>query len=310
MRLQTFLHHGPQRIVITGASGLVGSNLSAFLSTGGHRVHHLVRRPPEPGSDEIEWVPEAGRIDTASIEGADVVVHLAGENISSGRWTTRHKETILKSRIDGTDLLARTLARLKRPPRVFISASAIGYYGNRGDEVLSEESEAGTGFLADVCREWEAAVEPASAAGIRVVNLRIGVVMSVSGGALAKMLVPFKFGLGGRLGKGSQYISWIALGDLIGGIYHLMFASDVSGAVNMVSPNPVTNSEFTSILGKVLNRPTVMPLPGPVVRLVFGEMGQSLLLDGARVQPSKLLDSGFQFLHPELGDALKTELGR
>jgi len=300
---------GPQRVVITGASGLVGSSLAGFLATRGHRVDGLVRRPPEAGSTDIRWDPATGTIDAAALEGADAVVHLAGESIAAGRWTPAHKRVVLRSRTDGTRLLAETLARLRRPPRVLISASAVGYYGDRGAEPLSEDSAAGRGFLADVCQAWEAAADPARRAGIRVVHPRIGMVLAAAGGALARMLTPFKLGLGGVVGNGRQYMSWIALDDLVGALHHLIFTDSISGPVNAVAPGPVTNREFTKTLSRVLRRPTLVPLPAPMVRLLFGEMGQALLLDGARVLPARLQASGFRFLYPDLESALRSELG-
>lgn len=300
---------GPQRVVISGASGLVGTRLAALLTTGGHRVDRLVRRPPAAASTDIRWDPAAGEIDAAGLEGADAVMHLAGENIAGGRWTAARKEAIRRSRIDGTRLLAESLARLGRRPRVLISASAVGYYGPRGDEPLTEDSASGRGFLAEVCQAWEAAAEPARRAGIRVVNPRLGMVLAATGGALGRMLIPFRLGLGGVMGSGRQYVSWIALEDLVEAITYLMFAGHVSGPVNAVAPGPVTNRGFTQTLGRVLRRPTLAPLPAPLVRLLFGEMGQALLLDGARVLPARLLASGFRFRYPDLEGALRSELG-
>jgi uncharacterized protein (TIGR01777 family) len=299
---------GPQRIVVTGSSGLIGRELTSFLTAGGHRVDCLVRRAPMAGTTEIRWDPARGEIDAEALEGADAVVHLAGENIGARRWTPSVKAAIVRSRVDGTALLSETLARLSRPSRVLISASAVGYYGSRGDEPMTEQAEPGDGFLPEVCKAWEAATQPAERAGIRVVKLRTGLVVSGRGGALARMLPVFRLGLGGVLGSGRQVISWIALDDLVGAIYHLIF-SDVSGPVNTVSPGPVTNAEFTRILGRVLRRPTLLRVPGFVVGLVFGEMGRTLLLEGARVEPGVLRASGFRFLEPELEPALRTELG-
>lgn len=298
------------RVAISGASGLIGGRLAATLASRGCRVDRLVRRAPAPGGTDVRWDPAAGTIDAAALEGVDAVVHLAGESVAVGRWTPARKEAIRRSRVDGTRLLAETLARLHRPPRVLISASGVGYYGDRGDEAITEDSAAGTGFLADVCRAWEAATEPARRAGIRVVNLRIGMVLAAEGGALARMLVPFRLGLGGVIGSGRQHVSWIALEDLMGAIQHLMVAESVSGPVNVVAPDPVMNRELTKTLGRVLRRPTLAPLPAPIVRLLFGEMGQSLLLEGARVLPARLQASGFHFVHPGLEGALRSELGR
>lgn len=300
---------GALRIAVSGASGLVGAQLAAFLTTGGHRVSPLVRRPPRPRTDEIGWDPARGTIDAARLEGVDAVVHLAGEPVVAPRWTTAHKARVRASRVDGTALLAAALAGLERPPRVLISASAIGFYGDRGDEPLDETSPPGTGFLADVCRAWEAATAPAADAGIRVVLARIGVVLAGRGGALATMAPPFRLGLGGVVGDGRQMTSWIALDDLVGALHHLLFADDVRGPVNATAPEPVSNATFVHTLGHVLHRPTVLPLPAPAVRLLFGEMGDAVLLQGARVLPRALRASGFEFLHADLADAMRDELG-
>ncbi len=308
-RHKAFGQRGPQRVVITGSSGLIGGNLAAFLTSAGHHVVRLVRRQPKAGRNEAFWNPETGEIDAAAIEGADVVVHLAGESIAGKRWSRAVKDRILRSRVDGTTLLSRTLARLNRRPHTLISASAIGCYGSHDEELLDETAEPGEGFLAEVCRAWEAATEPARLAGIRVVTLRTGLVLSAAGGALATMLPAYRYGVGGVIGSGRQQMSWIALDDLVGAIHHLLF-TQITGPVNAVSPNAVTNAEFTRTLGAVLRRPTVFRVPGAVVRLAFGEMGDALLLRGARVTPAALAASGFRFLYPALGDALRHELGR
>ncbi len=297
------------RIAVTGSSGLIGTRLAAFLAACGHHVRRVVRRPPDPDADEISWDPLTGRIDAAALQETDCVVHLAGHNVAAGRWTQARKDAIRTSRVVGTRLLSAALAKLANPPRALIAASAVGYYGDRGDETLTEDSPPGTGFLADVCRQWEAATGPAKQAGIRVVNLRIGVVLSAVGGALARMLSPFRLGVGGVVGSGQQYMSWITLNDLVAAAHHLIVNDDVSGPANAVSPNPVTNREFTKTLGGVLHRPTIFPLPASVVRLLFGEMGQALLLAGARVRPTKLQAAGFEFSHPHVEDALRHELG-
>ncbi len=308
-RHRAFERRGPQRVVITGSSGLIGRNLAAFLTSGGHTVIRLVRREPDAGRNEAFWNPETGEIDAAAIEGADAVVHLAGESIAGKRWSRAVKEGILRSRVDGTTLLSRTLAQLNRRPHTLISASAIGYYGAHNEGLLDETSELGQGFLADVCKAWEAATEPARQAGIRVVTLRTGLVLSAAGGALVRMLPAYRCGVGGVIGSGRQHMSWIALDDLVGAIHHLIF-TNVSGPVNAVSPNAVTNAVFTRTLGAVLRRPPVFRVPGPVVRFTFGEMGDALLLRGARVAPAALLSAGFRFLYPGLEDALRHELGR
>ena len=300
---------GPLRVAITGASGLIGRSLAAFLQTGGHRVDRLVRGAVEPGSTDIGWDPSHGAIDVAALEGVDAVVHLAGESVAGGRWTPARKEAIRESRRRGTALLAGALAQLERPPRVLLSASAIGYYGDRGDEVLTEESRAGDGFLAEVCREWEAATSAARSAGVRVVTARFGIVLAAGGGALATMLRPFRLGLGGVVGSGRQYMSWIALDDVVGGLHHLLFADEVAGPVNATAPVPVTNAAFTRTLGRVLHRPTVVPLPAAGVRTLFGEMGEALLLASQRVLPARLEAARMRFEHPQLEGALRAELG-
>lgn len=308
-RHRPFRSRGPWRIVLTGASGLVGSALGAFLSTGGHRVERLVRRPARlPG--EISWDPARGIIEAAALEGADAVIHLAGESVAAP-WTAARKTAIRESRVASTSLLATTLAHLARPPRVLVSASAIGFYGSLPEGTRADERHpGGSDFLARVCRDWEAATAPAEAAGIRVVHARIGVVLAAGGGALARMLGPFRAGLGGVVGSGRQVLSWIALDDVVGALHYLVFTETVAGAVNLAAPTPVSNAEFTRTLGHVLCRPTVVPLPATAVRLLFGEMGESLLLGGAHVVPGILTASGFSFLYPSLEEALRAELGR
>ncbi len=298
------------KILVSGASGLVGSALVPALIAGGHSVVRLVRSAPKNGADEVMWDPAAGTLDASSVEGVNAAVHLSGENIGEGRWTPRKKTAIRDSRVKSTRLLAETLARLGRPPGVLVCASAVGYYGDRGEEVLREESPAGTGFLADTCREWESAAEPAVQKGIRVVHLRSGIVLSPKGGALAKMLPPFKMGLGGKLGSGRQYMSWISLDDMIGVIIHGIETEALSGPVNVVAPQSVTNLEFTKTLGQVLSRPTPFALPAFMVRLAFGEMADAALLASTRVEPARLQNSGYAFLHPELKGALRHVLGQ
>lgn len=298
------------KILVTGSSGFIGSALLPFLTHAGHNVTSLVRPGTRPGANQLIWDPAAGRLDPASIAGFDAVVNLAGENIAGGRWTPERKQRIRDSRVKSTMLLAETLAGLSRRPRALVSASAAGYYGNRGDEALTETSTPGSGFLADVCRAWEDAARPAAAAGIRVVNLRFGMVLSAKGGALVKMLPPFKAGLGGPVGNGRQYMSWIVLDDVVGVIQHALATESLSGPVNVVAPEPVTNREFTKSLGRVLGRPAFLPLPAFAVRLLFGEMGDALLLASARVQPSRLAGSGYKFLHPELEGSLRHILSK
>jgi uncharacterized protein (TIGR01777 family) len=299
----------PLAIVVSGASGLVGRQLVAFLRSGGHTVYRLVRRTPA-AQDEISWDPQAGKIDAAALEGMNAIVHLAGESIADGRWTHARKQRILASRVDGTRLLAETIARLRMPPSVFVSASATGYYGNRGDELLTERSGSGAGFLADVCRAWEAATAPATSAGVRVVSPRFGVVLAGNGGLLKRVGNLFRLGVGGRLGDGDQYFSWIALDDLLYVIHRAITDPSLSGPINAVAPNPITNREFTATLGRVLGRPAIFPAPERALRLVFGGMADDLLLTSQRTIPTRLIDSGFDFAFPTLEDALRHELGR
>ena len=309
-RHERFKSAGPKRILISGASGLIGTALKAFLTTGGHQVDVLVRRAASPSNGEIEWDPVAGKINADALEGVDAVVHLWGESLSAGRWTAERKKRFAESRLKSTALLSRTLAGLQRRPEVLVSASAIGMYGDRGDETLTESSPKGAGFLPDLCQQWEDAARPAQEAGIRVVHPRIGIVMSARGGALATMLPPFKMGGGGVIGSGRQYMSWISLYDLVAVFHEAIFNPQLTGPVNATAPNPVTNREFVNSLGTVLHRPTLFPLPAAVVKLAFGEMGERLLLDGAKVLPRRLEEIAFSFIHPTLESALRAELGR
>ncbi len=299
----------PLRIAITGSTGLVGRRLVAFLRSGGHEVLRLVRHPAEV-NDEIFWNPEESRIDAASFEGLDAVIHLAGVSIAGGRWTRSRKAAILSSRLDGTHLLAKTLAHLSRPPRVFVSTSAVGYYGSADSEVLTERSAPGSGFLADVCKGWEAAAQPASAAGIRVVHPRFGVVLAAEGGLLPLISRVFQLGGGGPLGSGEQYMSWIALDDLVGVLLHAVTDESLKGPVNAVAPEPVTNREFSSTLARVLHRPAFVRTPAAAMRLAGGELADELILASQRALPAKLSDQGFEFAFPTLEDALRQELGR
>ncbi len=297
-------------VLVSGSSGLIGSALVALLESEGHDVTRLVRSKSTPHEKQVVWDPQAGSMDTDGLRGIDAVVHLAGENIAAGRWTTARKAKIHDSRVKGTRLVSESLASLGQPPTVLASASACGYYGDQGDKILDEQSGPGSGFLADVCRLWEGATKPAAEAGIRVVHLRTGMVLSSSGGALTKMLTPFRFGMGGRLGSGRQYVSWITLDDIVGAIYHCLVNESCNGAVNLVSPNPITNRRFTEALGAVLKRPTWFAVPATVLRLALGEMADELLLASTRATPVRLLASGYRFRYPELEAALRHELGK
>lgn len=293
-------------ILVSGSTGLVGTALITTLTTAGHEVIRLVRvKSRTPSKEIIGWDPVASYIDAAGLEGLDAVVHLAGEPIASGRWNADKKHRIRDSRVQGTRLLCESLSHTSRPPATLICASAIGYYGDRGDEVLTESSACGTGFLAEVCRDWESACDPARQKGIRVVNARFGVILSTKGGALARMLTPFKMGAGGIIGSGRQYMSCISIDDAIRAIAHALNTTSVTGPLNVVGPTPVTNREFTKTLGKVLGRPTIFPMPAFAARLAFGEMADELLLGSDRVEPQKLLESGYTFQHADLETALR-----
>jgi uncharacterized protein len=296
------------KIAISGASGLVGSALTHALEAQGQTVIRLVRRPPRDAG-EVAWDPRREQLDLPGLDGVDAVVNLAGENLFR-LWTPNAKTRIRASRVIGTGALARALASLPNKPRVMLSGSAVGFYGSRGDEPLDETSPPGDDFLASVCKEWEAATSPASDAGIRVVMSRTGLVLTPRGGALAKMLLPFRLGLGARFGSGNQWMSWISLSDMINALIHLIRNDALSGPVNLVSPNPVTNREFTRTLGYVLGRPTLFVVPRFAAELVFGEMGDSTILASQRARPKRLLESGFEFSEPTLEAALRGELTR
>lgn len=296
-------------VLVTGASGLVGRALVTQLEARGERAVRLVRRAPQ-GADEALWDPALGAVEGESARAADAVVHLAGESVASGRWTPARKARIRDSRVGPTRALATWLAQLGRPPLAFICASGVGYYGDRGEAVLDESSPPGAGFLAGVCHEWEAATQPAEQAGIRVVSLRIGLVLSAAGGALPRMLRPFRLGAGGVVGSGQQWMSWIALDDLVEAILRAVADERLRGPVNAVAPNPVTNGEFTRTLARVLGRPALLPLPRPAVWLLFGEMGEALLLASARVRPRRLEEAAHRFRHPALENALRHVLDR
>ena len=297
-------------VAVTGSRGLVGSALVPALTDAGHRAVRVVRGTPS-GRDEVAWDPRAGVVDAAGLDGIDAVVHLAGAGIGDKRWTADRKRLILESRTTGTDLLARTLAGLARKPAVLISASGVDYYGPHGDEELTEESPRGTGFLAEVCTRWESATKPAEEAGVRVVRMRTGPVLAASGGLLDRLLLPFRMGLGGRVGTGAQYFSWIALDDHVAAILHHVDRDDVAGACNHTAPRPVTNSEFTETLGRILHRPTRIPTPLLPLKLWYGsELVDALLLSGQRVLPKRLEAAGYRFAHPTLEEALRAALDR
>ncbi len=293
------------KIVVSGASGLVGSALTEFLHSEGHEILKLSRG--NGNGKSVHWDPEAGTINASELEGVDAVVHLAGESVAQ-RWNDVTKNKIRDSRIKGTRTIAECVAKLSRKPQVLVCASAIGYYGDRGSEPLTEESMPGTGFLAGVCREWEDSASPAAAGGVRIVNLRFGVIISKSGGALAKMLPIFQLGAGGNLGSGNQYMSWIDIEDAVRAIDFAINTNALAGPVNVVGPKPCTNAEFTSTLGKVLHRPTFLPVPSFGPRLLFGEMADEMLFSGAKVLPSKLEKNGFKFQYGDLESALRHEL--
>jgi len=296
----------PSVIAISGASGLIGSALAASLERQGHTIRRLVRRPART-DDEISWDPQGGAIDAERFAGVDVVINLAGENLGQ-RWTPGVKRRVRESRVSATGLLARTAAAANPKPSVFLSGSAIGVYGSRGDEVLDEASELGNDFLASVCKEWEASAAPAVEAGIRVLTLRTGLVIARDGGVLVKFLLPFKFGIGGRLGSGAQWMSWIALADYVEAIGFLIRRVEISGRVNLTAPNPVTNAEFTRTLARVLQRPAIIPVPRFALKLLMGEMIEGTALASQRVRPRQLLDSGFEFGLPTLEAALRSTL--
>jgi uncharacterized protein len=300
------------KVAITGASGLVGQDLSSFLAVGGHHVVRFSRTAPRPkpyqdGCTDAQWNPDSPNVQ--DFEGFDAVVHLAGENIAEKRWSTSRKKALRESRVGPTQRLSETLAKCQNPPKVFISASGAGFYGERGSEELTESSTVGEGFLADLARDWEAATKPAEQAGIRTVPLRLGVVLSAKSGALAKQLLPFKLGQGAVLGSGEQWISWISLNDLVAAIHFILMTDSLSGPINAVSPNPVTNRIFGRTLAKVLRRPYLLTIPGGMLRLLFGELADAALLASHRVQPTRLLSAGFQYDCPTLEAALKFNLG-
>jgi hypothetical protein len=295
------------KVAVTGSHGLIGTTLVAHLGAAGHDVVRLVRGSPGPG--ELRWDPEGDDIDADGLEGVDAVVHLAGVGIAARRWNEAHKRRVADSRVAGTRMLASCLAGLARPPAVLLTASAVGFYGNRGDEILTEASPAGTGFLAGLCARWEASAAPAQEAGIRVAHLRSGIVLARKGGALGAQLRVFRLGLGGRLGSGRQYMSWISLDDEVAAIEHALTTPGLRGPLNLTSPEPVTNATFTVALGTAVHRPAVVRVPAAVLRVALGrEMAQEMLLEGQRALPAALEASGFQFAHPDLTGALRAVL--
>jgi uncharacterized protein (TIGR01777 family) len=295
-------------VLVTGSHGFIGGALIPRLRADGHRVLRLVRSAAE-GVDDVQWDPDAGTIDAARLEGIDAVVHLAGAGIGDKKWSPERKRLVLESRTRSTGLLARTLVEVRDKPGVLVSGSAIGYYGDRGDEILTEESGPGDDFLADVVQAWEAAARPAEDAGIRVVNVRSGIVLAPHGGVLKRLLLPFKLGLGGRVGSGDQYMSWITLDDEVGAIAHALVSDALRGPVNLTAPHPVTNAEFTAALGRAVHRPTLIPTPLAPLKVVYGsELVQSLLLSGQRVSSAKLVSDGYDFHHHELDLALDAVL--
>jgi len=302
------------KVLVTGSTGLIGSALVYQLKRAGHEPVRLVRHRGNFDEPQIGWDIEKGQLNPKDLEGIDAVVHLAGYGIASGRWTDEVKRKIRESRIKGTRLLAETMAKMENPPKTFVCASAIGYYGDRGDEVLSEVSSIGSGFLPNTCREWEAACQPARDKGIRVVNTRFGIVLSPQGGALKAMLLPFRLGLAGNLGNGKQFMSWIALEDVVGALLHVLTHSEVRGPVNFVAPHPVTNAEFTSAMRQTVIPPILPmhywtpPAPALAVKLALGEMGDALLLSSARVQPVVLQETGYAFKAQDLKPALRSML--
>ncbi|MEC4680591.1 MAG: TIGR01777 family oxidoreductase [Nitrospirota bacterium] len=291
------------KVLITGSSGLIGSVLIESLASNGHEVIRLLRK--KFAKDSPVWDPENDVIDLADVRDIAAVVHLAGDNIAEGRWNDRKKGRIRNSRVRGTKLLAEFFAASEHKPRIIVSASAVGVYGDRGEELVDETSEPGNGFLADVCQQWEGATASAVDAGIRVANVRFGVVLSTAGGALKKMLLPFRMGLGGVIGGGKQYMSWVSIDDVVGMIQYVIGNDSMRGPVNLVSPHAVSNHEFTKTLGRVLHRPTIFPMPAFAARLAFGEMANELLLSSTRAVPKKLMNSGYKFRHPELGEAFE-----
>ncbi len=296
--------------LISGAGGVIGSVLIPFLTTGGHRVIRLVRDKSLLGSDTAYWNPKSGVMELNGLPPVDAVIHLAGENIGKGAWTDEKKKEIIESRTRGTALIADAVSKLDPPPKTMLTASAIGYYGNRDECILTEDDECGCDFISDVCDRWEQAADSAADKGIRVVHMRIGVALTPRGGALEKLILPFQLGLGGKIGTGGQYMSWVGVDDVAGAVYHILMRDDIHGPVNIVSPNPVTNEEFTRTLSRVLKRPAPFTVPESAINALYGEMGKEVPLSSTRVSPVKLTDTGYRFRHPDLEDALRHLLGK
>jgi uncharacterized protein (TIGR01777 family) len=309
-RHKEFKHISRKKILIAGSSGLIGRQLVAFLDTGGHEVWRLVRRAPKKGAQELQWDPANGTLDASSMEGFDAVIHLGGAGIGDKRWSKARMELIKTSRTESTALLATTLASLKKKPEVFLVASAIGFYGNRGDEELTEASSAGEGYLSETCIAWEAAAQPAKDAGIRTLHSRTaGIVLDATGGGLGKMLLPAKMGAGGPIGRGKQWLSWISMDDEVYAMHHLLMTEACEGAYNLVAPEAVRQKKFAKVLGKVLRRPAFIPTPPFGVWILFGKMGVTLTTDSGRVNPTRLQELGYRFEHSTLEPALRDTLG-
>ena len=298
-----------RKILVAGSSGTIGTQLVAFLDTGGHEVWRLVRRKPKENANELQWDPSSGELSSDILEGFDTIIHLGGEGIGDKRWTLKRKKAIRDSRVDSTSLISDAILKMENKPEVMILASAIGWYGDRGDEELDEESELGQGFLPDVCADWESAASKVKEAGVRTVFLRTGIVLTATGGALGKMLLPFQLGAGGPMGGGKQWMSWISLDDEIYAIHHLLMNKGSSGAYNLTAPEPVRQKKFARVLGRVLRRPAVAPIPALAIKLLFGQMGVSLTLESQKVMPNRLINEGFEFLHEGLEEALRDSLG-
>ena len=309
-RHSDFKHLPRKRILLAGSSGLIGRQLAAFLDTGGHEIWRLVRRAPKDGQNEIQWTPSEGLIDASSLEGFDIVIHLGGAGIGDRRWTKARMALIEKSRTESTELLAKTLANLSQKPDVFLVSSAIGWYGDRGDEILNEKSQPGSGFLPDTCLAWEASAEFARKAGIRTIHARTGVVLDASGGAFEKMLLPAKMGAGGPIGFGRQWFSWISMDDQIYAMHHLVMSSDTEGAYNITSPEPLQQKQFAKALGRVLRRPAFMPTPPLAIWFLYGKMGVALTTESQRVMPARLTETGYRFQHQDAESALRDALGK